>query len=323
MTLLAFYDLAVSPVSFDFMHFLIGAQHFAQGENLHVVIVPGPGDGFKEEDHKPISTAEKIWRVDHILVPLCRMIGATVTVLRRREEAEAFKSKVFYPLTFGNGEPDKSFLISVAKRAMDAGMVPRFEASERAREHVKRLWGCGENLVTITLRSTHSVMRNSNIATWTDVHLGLKSRGYWPVFISDTGKMGEAIWLAEFPDPLAACDLDIRAALYDAAVMNLSASGGPFSLCYLDAKRPFLFFLHLFEKRLMADQTGRLHFHPTAEWMELMGIPPGSQLPFSAPNRRIVWRRDDDAELILDQFDKATSTRIKEGPSHDQAENVA
>jgi len=316
MTVLAFYDLAVSPVSFDMMAYLIAAKHFAGSDNLHVVIVPGPNEGFKAQDHKPISHAEKVWRVAHVLVPLCTMVGATVTTLHNREDARTFSCPRMYPEGYSVDRPVAAHFLTRAQRAMLAGAVPHFAASERATEHVQKWIRRERNLVSLTIRDTHTVMRNSNFATWHEVAFQLEKRGYAPVFVPDTAMMTRHVGEGFLMFPLAACDLDIRAALYDACVMNMAASGGPFALTYLGATRPYLYFHNTFPERFLTDpKDGDLQFHQTAEYLTKMGWPPGSQLPFAGQRRRTVWANDDDPDFIMKEFDGAMV--------ENHAENVA
>src|SRR5882672_1445832 len=157
MTVFAFYDLAVSPVSFDIMHFLIGARGHAKsfdkgsGEDIHVVIVPGPDRGFKQDDHKPLSHAEKTWRVEHILMPCCALFGTAVTRLTRREDARIMTGGRVYPQGWRIGAPQAGHFLNIAVDAMKAGILPAFQASGRAREHVARWLKYRPKPVTITL----------------------------------------------------------------------------------------------------------------------------------------------------------------------------
>ena len=51
--LYAFYDLAVSPATFDIVHFLILAEQariLSELNSLHIVMVPGPNEGFRIND---------------------------------------------------------------------------------------------------------------------------------------------------------------------------------------------------------------------------------------------------------------------------------
>ena len=121
--MIAFYDLDISPVSYDFLHFLTGAQRAANGEPVHVVIVPGKNAGFKMFDHKPISRAEKQWRLGRVLLSSAALAGATVTVCPTREFAKQFETEGHFPPGYRVDFPLHHYSLSVAVDAAKAGLV--------------------------------------------------------------------------------------------------------------------------------------------------------------------------------------------------------
>ena len=83
--LYAFYDLQVSPTTFDIIPFLVLADQErinCSCDYLHVVIVPGPEDGFREgtveayrhNGFKNIGADYLESRLRNILVPCCWLI---------------------------------------------------------------------------------------------------------------------------------------------------------------------------------------------------------------------------------------------------------
>src|SRR5215469_2479601 len=90
MTLLAVYDLSVSPTSFDLTTFLALADlHRRRSANgaMHVIFVPAPGAGFW--GNESFDVEQKRWRMRNLLVPLCSLWPSCrgVTVLAKRDEA--------------------------------------------------------------------------------------------------------------------------------------------------------------------------------------------------------------------------------------------
>src|SRR4029453_9096309 len=79
-TLFAFYDLQVSPITFDFLWFLVGAdlERRRRGlEAVHVVIVPGRASGLRRErdDYEGVVDAEaRTQRISNILFPACALL---------------------------------------------------------------------------------------------------------------------------------------------------------------------------------------------------------------------------------------------------------
>jgi hypothetical protein len=307
---IAFYDLDICPVSFDFLHFLTEAWRQNGGKPFHVAIVPGRRDGWRTEEHKPITDAEREWRLNHILYPAARLLGCTVTICESRGMGDVMwktaGDRAWPPAVNGKRlieHMQRPYRFGRAVEACRAGVAVPFRASSRAKQHVAK-WlaetlGGNEPLVTITLRETHTPTRNSDVEAWLKAAYQLQKQ-YRVVIIRDTETMTEELygqWRDVLtPCPLAACDLDIRMALYESAAMNLSRAGGPFMLCVL-AGLPYLFFKLLADPYI--DPTGHAHFVPTAEYMTICGLPPGGQLHNDA-RRRIVWK-DDTLDTILDE----------------------
>lgn len=305
--LTAFYDLNYAPASYDILHFLICAQAAAKGEPFHVVIVPGTHRGFKPADHKPIERAEKQWRVDHVLVPACRLAGASVTVAPTRAFAAQFKGDPVFPIAYRVDYPRPWYTLGLCLEAIAAGATPRFAPSERAKAHVARMLDGKKRVVTITLRQTHTPTRNSDLWAWRSFAKTIREDGYWPVIIPDTERMTDRWWhrddplsVAEDPliehCPLAALDLDIRAALYDAATMNMASSGGPFMLNVF-LNRPYIFFLEVDGPKTL-DADGGAHWRPTTAYMTQLGWPPGSQWPGAGPLSRTIWKKETYSDIV-------------------------
>ena len=83
--LYAFYDLSVSPATFDIIVFLILAEISRVRQNcdcMHIVIVPGHEQGFQRGSlknyratgHKNANYEYMSWRRDNILLPSCSLI---------------------------------------------------------------------------------------------------------------------------------------------------------------------------------------------------------------------------------------------------------
>src|SRR6185437_14332700 len=78
--LYAFYDLAVAPLTFDFLWFLVGAELRRRRDGLaaiEVVIVPGREGGLRREDPEYENFADRTTRrlrVINILLPACAFV---------------------------------------------------------------------------------------------------------------------------------------------------------------------------------------------------------------------------------------------------------
>ena len=305
--MLAPYDLDVSPLSFDFAWFLWSSQLKADGKPVHVMIIPGRRDGWRTNDHKPISDAEREWRINHVLIPLIGMAGMTHTVCPARSFAEGWLSRkgvIVIPGPWDEKEPKAVYGPHEGLEAFRAGKSPGWTASERAKQHVdawltEHMRGNGP-LISITLRETHTLTRNSNPDAWMQVSERLVSQGFRVVVVRDTEKMttplmGVPKGVAAFH--LASCDLDLRCALYQRAHLNIGRNGGPIYLpAFLGAN--YLIF------GILADpyeENGVRHITPTASMMQRFGMPIGSNIHRDNPKKRLVWKPDTDPDVIFDE----------------------
>lgn len=276
--MIGFYDLRFGPVSFDFATWLTWArmQAASRDEPLHVVIVPdedGLG-GFARHwgGHDEAATR---WRLWHIVLPLCQLGGATVTLAPDRAFAERLRdaeASTWWP----SGKAH--FMRPIVEAARAGVAVPRLKASEQARHYTAdHDLGRTRRIVTLTLRNQpRDPSRNSDDKAWKAFADWLLGRGFAPVIISDADEAlrAGAAWLA-------IADLDLRLALYERAHCNLIGHNGPTVLLWLSEVAPFV------------EMGCGLPAEPyRAHWETHLGLLPGGQLPWAGPKQRLVWQPD-------------------------------
>lgn len=147
--------------------------------------------------------------------------------------------------------------------------------------------------VTITLREAVDwPHRNSNIDAWMKFAFYLRGEGERVIFVRETGEAD--VTLDAFgTSPKASKDLLYRMALYNGARANLFVSNGPASLAWFSDK-PWLMFTEVEQEGL---ETTYKPNTPKA-WRENMGIEVGQQWPWSKPNQRIIWQKDDYETIV-------------------------
>lgn len=316
MARFAFYDLSVSPTSFDFATFLVLADHHRRKvglDHLHIVIVPAAGTRFWENE--PYEASYKEWRLNHLLVPLVELLAITgkVTVARDRDHAASLARDggVFFPEGYSIRRPvDDAYQWAhiVAARACDEPL-PTWRAPDMAQAQV-RAWlaarAGGRRVISITLRSaSYYPENNADLAAWAAFAQGLDPALWLPVVVCDTedarGMMPETIGgLTLFPE--AALDVRLRAALYEQSWLNLSVATGPMMLMWLNPACRFLVF-----KLLNLE-----NFRSTPTPLRGMGIEPGGQIIGATMHQRLVWKADR-ADIIKAEFD-AMVARIEAEP---------
>lgn len=292
----AFYDLAVSPTSYDFAVFLARAEQARIKYGLpalRVIIVPAPGDGFWECEPHPWSVKRR--RLDRLLVPLCDLWPniADVTVCALRAEGARIAGEETHR-TFPSG-------YSVARPIEDAYQwahliaafqcgdpIPAWQAPAGARADVAR-WLCerahGRTVVTITLRESAAYPEvNSDLEAWGEFARSLDADRYLPVIVRDTeadpGLPPPA--LSGITPFEGASDVALRAALYESADLNMGTASGPMMLCWLRPDLPYLVF------RMF--RLGSRRSTPMA--VRALGLEIGGQLVVAGPRQRIVWEEE-------------------------------
>jgi hypothetical protein len=308
--LYAFYDLAVAPLTFDFLWFLVGAELARRrvgASGIHVVIVPGRDAGVRREDptyEAFIDPAGRWQRIVNILLPACSLLpsvtGTTVASDRGTVEAlvRANKDAVF-PARYEPGLPiypnSKEPLRAAREDGVQIGVLRATAPDLRLVERWLAARGCGARTVTITLRHYDFMpARNSNLAAWSAFARGLDPKEFSVVFVPDTeqcfdGMPGE---ISGFPVcSEAAVNLGLRMALYERAYLNLGINNGPMGLCWLNERARYLTFKMLTEGVPQA----------TSAYMASLGFEFGTSLPSATPWQKWVWE-DDDRAVIEREF---------------------
>lgn len=261
------YDLAKGPVSYDFAIWLVKALMHVEdqgGGRLHVNIHPHTGGlgGFARH-WGGYDEAETRWRLWNIVLPLCSLANATVTLLPERGQIKT---------SFDHHARE----IIAASRA--GRVIPLLSPTERARQLVANWrWEFEKPLITITIRQTNDLARNSNRAAWEDFWIEMLVR-YNVVWLEDSRHLLRQQGGDIVNAPWAELSVDLRAALYQLSVMNLGVCNGPVTLChYLGA--PVLQF--------GAGQGENWNKH-----YEFLGLKEGDQLPWSRADQRLIYKPD-------------------------------
>ncbi len=320
-TLYALYDLAVAPITFDFLWFLAGADLARRQGGLakvHVVVVPSPTQGACAEDEAyeaVVDTAARQWRVHNILVPACSLLPSAtgLTVAGSRAHAAYIRSAMayhVYPAIYEPAMPTYHHPSECLRAAKEQGAeIAVLRAPEGALRAVDR-WltthAGGRRPVVITLRHYgYMPARNSNLAAWVAFARGLDSSVYAPIFVPDLDQTldsqpGE---LASFPVCAEACwNLGLRMALYERAYLNLGVNSGPMGLCWLNQRTRYISFKMLTAGVPQASETFN-------RWL---GFEIGQSLPFATPFQRWLWHEGDDLAVIKREF-AAMVARIEAG----------
>lgn len=301
MTLTAYYDLAVSPLTFDIIPFLIAAdieRARAGCDDMHLVIVPKNLDkpNLNPGMISDFSTEKLEWRLRQIvtaaagLVPTCK----GVSVFAERGEVAAMfdaRQAPVYPESYRVAQPLAGFsMAEVEAAALRGDQIPSLRANTQAVEFIQR-WisprARGRKVISITLREAdYGDLKNSDREAWVRFAHWLDSDLYLPVFVRDTDAVFDLPTddLSQFESfPMAPVNLELRTAFYEQCFVNMVGSSGPTQLCLFDDAICCL--IH----RLGVP--GGPDTEPVA-FESNYGIKIGSQLPHMKPHQRLVWGLD-------------------------------
>lgn len=282
----ACYNACVAPLSFDFLAWMVDAEmtrvrkgapaplkvHFWFGRNRE-------DDPRITKDSEPgLGLPSRKIMLENVCRPMLKLIGAV--------EDEKATGGWFTAVCTTRG---------IVEAAKAGEPVPKFKAPKTT------FWHDHRGYVTITLREAVDwPHRNSSIGEWLRIADYLKERGERVVFVRETSQAYEflgpyATW------PPASIDLSARMALYQSAKANLFVSNGPASLAWFSDK-PWLM---LTEPEPDVAPEGQHIYAPNTRkaWRENMGIEVGEQWPWSRPDQRIVWAKQD-YETIVEAWEQ-------------------
>lgn len=299
---LAICDFAAYPLSYDVVALLAAAERFRARRGARWLDVAFVGHAAGP------SSDERRARLHRVALDSVRLFEAAgdVSLFTNRANFAGFlagarRTHALFPPGFDPIGPDFTPdphlppLYGLRHLAAEGPAAMVVRAPETARR-AARAWldariG-GRTALTVTLRqSDYQPERNSDIAAWQALVDAYRASPYAFVVIPDHARLGAPCPLAG-PHVVgcaeAALDIAFRAALYEAAHLNLLVNNGPAILCYLDAATRYIVF------KLT---TGARSTRPEdLRWLH--GLAPGDDLPFATPHQRLVWRPDTRDVLI-------------------------
>jgi tetratricopeptide (TPR) repeat protein len=244
----AYYDLAVSPPSYDVCVFLYRAEMeriYLGLDAFDLIVVANRGNGFRHNlVYQPLNDMN--WRLHHIVLPAHRLVPSCRRVIFYPDRNEAVRefdpSNPTFPAAYKVGAPIPKYLDSVILTGLYNGLPPATLRAPPAAVERMKSWVDhrvdGRKAIVISLRTEQfQPMRNSNIDAWVRFARSLDQAKYLPIFVRDTAALFKPPdpALTDLPvcDP-AALDIELRLALYEIAHINLFVDSGPSVCCMLD-----------------------------------------------------------------------------------------
>lgn len=277
--LTAHYELDRHPVSYDFIAWLIRAKWEAdegQCTHMHVAIDPTPEGRCREWGNYDAAAAQ--WRLWHIIVPACTLVGASVTV---SPMADFDCPRWTGGMAWRTLKKRDHVVASLVELAKAGAALPKLKATEAARRYVRSFLDRKIGpFATITSRNLPLLPEKNS--RWNDLwefQLYLEGQGYRVFWIEDTDvAMAKGAGYAEL-------DVDLRLALYEACALNIIGNNGPAALLE-HSSAPYI-------------RTGG---GQVEDWEQNHGLKHGEQLPW-ARARQLIWYGPD----TFDELKKAYS----------------
>jgi len=300
-TLFYFYDLDVSPITFDIADYLVLAEleRRRRGlERLYVYIVPGRGNGLRKEPvdyEKVLGHSNLLWRLYNLVIPMFSLLPSCVgySICQDRRHAtwcRILAGKNVFPRTYWPIFPLCLFPRSILEAARRGVKIfPMFFSSEQSLTYVQQWLNARtgkKKIVTITMRSYRfEPARNSNIEAWVLFAKSLNNQEFIPIFLFDTETAMDQV-----PEPLqeflvfheGPWNLALRSALYELAYLNMAVVHGPTELLWYNECCRYLVFFP--EEKV--NQTQK-------PYVENNGFIPGESLPFATPFQKWIWESDE------------------------------
>jgi len=272
----AVYDLGVSPPTYDFLTFLVEAERHRKKngyDRIDLMIQPGPMNGFRDDDLAPNLTGRQdmLWRV---VCGMARLLPSVRNLMIGGSRSQTPSNDIF-PEGYSESTPKAHYALAFLK-----GAEPMLRASDSAREQIASRFT--RPYATISMReASYWPDRNSNKPEWAKVAQWLTDHGLPVVVIPDTNGTG----LEGFTEFLPACfDIDLRAALYERAEINLGVLNGPISMvAYLKARY------------LIVKVNVETAVASTSEFLKAHGFDKGDDF---GGNGRMIWKPDTAENII-------------------------
>jgi hypothetical protein len=255
--IMAFYDLTVAPVTFDFAYFLADADSYARSKGkagIYVYIIESDNDIMLSDKNynQIIDKSKREWRIQNILLPLIShypsCIGFAVVPRAMIHDLPLPSANTYPPMYNLNYHPPFRYREAI-KNITNRGFSG-FMATNQGKKYVEG-WCTShginnKKLVAITLRRYgYEVERNSDIDAWCQFAQWVRGLGYCPVFIPDTDSCWECLPQLEgeiiFSE--AAWNIGLRIAMNEVAIVNFFVSNGTAAIAQLSKQARFVHFL--------------------------------------------------------------------------------
>ena len=291
--LICFYDMAVSPCSYDFFSYLYAAEICRirrRLKKIELVFVQGPNKKYRaDNNHRSFDRNETFF--NNVIIPglsLLPSITAFCWKLRDDLDLHTIKATNIFPRGYTLDEPVPEYVCHELVAAKVRGDEPGFLVLQKKKkkmfdDFIKCRIGSGP-FTTLTFRELDrgdtNKTRSIDKLRWYEILKYIKSKGIEPVVIRDTAMAFEQPIFDDITEvPVASIHLPFRIALYERALMNFTRTTGPGGLLLFGKSRS----MHFYE----FDES----FYPVSEgwYSDHYGMDSGSQFPMTVTTTDCIY----------------------------------
>lgn len=299
-TLIGIYDLRYSPVTFDFLTFLVLMESYRKlkGFNdIHLVVRAREGR-VKSDREKVMSVVERGWRLNNIIVGSIRLLRSVMSyeVSVREGELNLADRRNVFPPNYPFEGPNSNYITPYYPRPLHewvkkTGEDPRcLQATPYAKSRVDEFLRGRTPVVLAPRVSRFFKTRNADILAWREFYRRLRAAECFPVVVPDQDMCWDSTasgeWLEFSP---AALDIDLRAALYERAKWVFCMSNGPS-------------ILGIYSKKINVSIFDIINEETTATTAKMLkkssGLEVGEQYSFSSCSQRLVYEQSSVESLL-------------------------
>ena len=319
-----FYDMAISPCSYDFFTFLYSAEICRVRRGLWEIklfIVHGPKNKFRN-DHRSSKLHEVFF--NNVIIPGISLLPSVSSFrwLAREEINIEPPRHALFPRDYSVTQPTSEYVARDLVAAQLRGDRPSFlKAPKYALELAENLINqkcSGGSFITLTTRELNrgdlSGKRAIKKHVWQDVFNKMQASDIIPIIIRETDSAHSPKLFKNVVEvPEASIHLPLRMALYEKALLNFSKNNGPASLLIYGNVNGVIF-NHIdndFGPLSLNWQVGNL-----GNWGN-------GQYPMSTKSMKMVWETET-SDFILNEIKARVSNPQKNSSLHqiNKVENI-
>lgn len=311
-TLYCFYDMAVSPCSYDFFTFLYSAEICRirrDLDNIQLIFIHGPRNKFRNDNIRSEQQNETFF--NNVIVPgisLLRSCSSFMWLDRNQASFNGLSEKYIFPRGYRLDKPTSEYLSGgLVASLIRQDRLGFLEAPSYAKSLADNLIinKCpDEKFITITAREIERDNTNNtrilNQLIWQKAIGKLASMGIKTFVIRDTSAASNVALFKDVEElPEASIHLPLRLAIYERALINFTKNNGPGALQLYSKARTVYF--NAFDDDVVA---------LSRNWfLSNFGMKEGDQFPLTTLSKSCVWN-DESENRIIDEVKKALTSNL-------------